>query len=92
MRSDNQTSKEISQLLTQITTNTNIKSIYIEPLWLNKECNHFLRMWYCQPFGNCNIPQVVDLHGKDSNQDAYEKQRNTTMIGSNKFISVAKID
>ena len=54
--------KEIIQLLTQITTNTSIKSLFIYPLQLKAEYNDFLRMWYCQPFGDCNIPQILDIN------------------------------
>ena len=92
---NDKTGKEIVQLLTQITTNTNIKSIYIEPLWLNKECNDFLRMWYCQPFGNCNIPQAPNKYPrnyyKDQDDSEYDRAAYKTMSRSVKFVSVAKI-
>ena len=61
-RVDDTMGKEIIQLLTQITTNTTIKSLFIDPLWLKPEYNQFLRMWYCDPFGNCNIPKILDLN------------------------------
>ena len=61
-RVDDKMGKEIVQLITQITTNTSIKSLFIDPLWLKPEYNQFLRMWYRDPFGNCNIPNVLDLN------------------------------
>ena len=80
--------KEITQLLTQITTNTSIKSLFIDPLWLKPEYNQFLRMWYSDPFGNCNIPKVLDLNGRQI-PGLYRK--NKVMNTTHKFVYVANI-
>ena len=54
--------QDITQSLTQITTNTSIKSSFIDPLYLKPDYTHFLRLWYCPPFDDCNIPKFIDLN------------------------------
>ena len=81
-------SKEVTQLLTQITTNTSIKSLFIDPLWLKPQYNEFLRMWYSQPFGNCIIPKILDLNGRN---DRNNPRRNKIMRCAHKSIYVATI-
>ena len=85
---DDAMSKEITQLLTQITTNTSIKSLFIDPLWLKPQYNEFLRMWYSQPFGNCIIPKILDLNGRN---DRKNPRRNKIMRYADKSIYVATI-
>ena len=80
--------KEITSLLTQITTKTSIKSLYLDPLWLAPEYNEYLRMWYGEPFGNCNIPQMLDLKGGRSR---LYPRRNVMFDNTTKAVYVAKI-
>ena len=82
------TGEEITSLLTKITTNTSIKSLYIDPLWLAPKYNQFLRMWYCEPFGNCNIPQVLDSNGQKRSS---HPRRNVLLENPSRAVYIAKI-
>ena len=88
-------SQEIASLITRVTTTTTIKSLYFEPLWIADDCVDFLRMWYDDPFGCCNIPKIVisrrkkgDSMDKNSTDDACRIKKRKMQY--NRYVSVSQ--
>lgn len=50
---------QFCQLLTSITKNTRLKSFYFSPIKLSKQASDFLRFWYNDPYGYCDIPRII---------------------------------
>ena len=52
-------SDEFCQLLTSITTRTPVKSFFFDRIHVDTNSKDFLRFWYQDPFGYCDIPTIV---------------------------------
>ena len=75
---------EFCQLVTSITTHTAIKSFYFGNVFLDRKGQDFLRFWYKDPFGYCDM-QLVDI-------DENELQTKAGRIRKNKLMKRARKD